>query len=375
MDSSGTRAQIHHSCQNLYVAVDFAFSVVDILAFRAYLFSTRPCRRRAYLFGGREKTRGIMRFRRADRAEEPNNNLTLMVIPHNEDRIREFHISPIFVKVCIGLLVLHLCAVGVYRARYFLLHYRISQSESLKYENEDLKTRLAGIQEHLRLLSSRSEALSASDGRFRAWTGLSDPGVDVRQLGVGGGASSLPAFVGIGHDTRKVLEELYVSMDRLSRGAEFLNASFDSISSRMEQGEIGRRHTPTILPIPPRYSYWRSGAFGYRADPFTGRREFHNGVDYAGRQGTPIVATADGEIQKVARDKRLGYYVAIKHGFGRRSLYGHLKERPPLKVGQQVKRGDAIGKMGNTGRSTGPHLHYAVFKNRRAEDPAKYILD
>ena len=316
-----------------------------------------------------------MRFLRADRTDKQKNNLTLMVIPHNEDRIREFHVSPTLIRLCIGVLIVHLCAVGFYGARYMLLQYRTTQSATLQVENADLKARLSSFQERFRLLSSRVDLLSASDGKFRAWTGLPEPGVDVRMLGVGGGAASLPAFAGIGLETREVLEGVYVSLDRLTRSADFLDASFDSISARMEQSEIGRRHTPTIMPLPGDAAYWRSDVFGYRSDPFTGRRQFHNGVDFAGHEGTPVVATADGEIEKVSRDKRLGYYVAIKHGFGRRTLYGHLKERPSLTVGQLVKRGDVIGKMGNTGRSTGPHLHYSVFKNRRAEDPAKFIFD
>jgi murein DD-endopeptidase MepM/ murein hydrolase activator NlpD len=317
----------------------------------------------------------MMRFLRADRTDKPKHDLTLMVIPHNEDRIRELHVSPILIRLCIGLLVLHLCAVGIYGARYMLLKYRTAQSETLEAENQDLKSQLAGFQERLKLLSSRVDLLAASDTRFRAWTGLPEPGVDVRQLGVGGGAASLPAFVGIGPGTRELLEEAYVSLDRLTRAAQFLGTSFDSISARMEESEIGRRNTPTILPLPPAAAYWRSEGYGYRSDPFTGRREFHNGIDLAGHEGTPILATADGEVHRVGRDKRLGYYIALLHGFGRRTLYGHLRSRPTLKVGQTVKRGDVIGEMGNTGRSTGPHLHYSVFKNGRSEDPGKYIID
>ena len=126
--------------------------------------------------------------------------------------------------------------------------------------------------------------------------------------------------------------------------------------------------------MPPGTKVWPSSRYGYRTDPFTGRREFHNGIDYAGRLGDDIIVTADGVVKAVGKDRRLGYFVTVNHGNTFRTVYGHLKSRPPVTKGQQVKRGDVIGKIGNTGRSTGPHLHYSVIRNGKSQNPKNYIF-
>lgn len=112
--------------------------------------------------------------------------------------------------------------------------------------------------------------------------------------------------------------------------------------------------------------------FGYRIDPFTGRRRFHYGVDIANALGTRINAARDGEVISVASNTAYGDYVVIKHDNGFQTLYAHL-DGIHIKKGQWVKQGQWIADMGNTGRSTGPHLHFSIYKNNNALDPLHYI--
>jgi murein DD-endopeptidase MepM/ murein hydrolase activator NlpD len=119
---------------------------------------------------------------------------------------------------------------------------------------------------------------------------------------------------------------------------------------------------------------WISSDFGYRISPFTGRREFHNGLDIATREGTPIIAPADGVVTFAANKWLIGNMITIDHGHGMVTQYGHLKEFV-AKKGDHVKRGQVIAKVGNTGRSTGPHVHYMVRLNGVPVNPEKYILD
>jgi murein DD-endopeptidase MepM/ murein hydrolase activator NlpD len=100
----------------------------------------------------------------------------------------------------------------------------------------------------------------------------------------------------------------------------------------------------------------------------------HKGMDIANRVGTGVKAPADGIVVKVRRETNLGKMVTIKHGYGIRTVYGHLS-KTKVRVGQKVKRGQQIAELGNTGRSTGPHLHYAVRVNGVYVNPSKYILD
>lgn len=108
--------------------------------------------------------------------------------------------------------------------------------------------------------------------------------------------------------------------------------------------------------------------------PFTGSREFHKGIDIANRQGTPIVATADGVVSFKGNKGLLGNVIMLDHGHGMMTRYGHTHEIL-VEIGDTVKRGDKIAVVGSTGRSTGPHLHYEVMLNGIRVNPEKYILN
>ena len=128
--------------------------------------------------------------------------------------------------------------------------------------------------------------------------------------------------------------------------------------------------TPSIKPV----DGWITSKFGYRTSPFTGQKEFHSALDIANRHGKKVLATANGKISYAARKMLLGNLVVIDHGHGTMTRYGHL-EKILVKRGQRVKRGEPIGLLGNTGRSTGPHVHYEVRINGTPVNPVKYILN
>ncbi len=117
---------------------------------------------------------------------------------------------------------------------------------------------------------------------------------------------------------------------------------------------------------------WISSYFGYRTDPFNGRIAHHDGIDIAGKEGSEIIAVAAGVVTWAGRRYGYGNLVEINHGNGYVTRYGHNKE-VLVKVGDTVKKGQALSLMGSTGRSTGPHVHFEVIRNGRVVDPAKYI--
>ena len=140
------------------------------------------------------------------------------------------------------------------------------------------------------------------------------------------------------------------------------------------EGLEGKRHrlasTPSIWPT----EGWVTSGYGYRISPFTGRRSFHAGLDIASDFGTPIVAPARGRVAFAGRKGPLGKTLVIDHGFGLRTSYGHAAEIHVAK-GQQIERGERIASVGSTGRSTGPHLHYAVEVKGRSVNPHNYIFE
>ncbi len=130
---------------------------------------------------------------------------------------------------------------------------------------------------------------------------------------------------------------------------------------------------PTDEEVP---SYWFSSGFGYRAHPLTGKSQFHNGLDIAAASGTPVIAAANGVITEMTKDSFFGNMIMIEHRASQmKTLYGHLKNHADgLQVGQEVKRDDIIGYVGNSGRSTGTHLHYGVYSEGKWQNPKNHII-
>jgi len=129
---------------------------------------------------------------------------------------------------------------------------------------------------------------------------------------------------------------------------------------------------PSILPVDTD-RYWFSSRFGWRRSPFTGKKEFHNGLDISGNKGAPIIAPAKGKVIEKGRDGYQGNYLRIDHGWGCVTIFAHLLSTV-VDVDQEVDRGELIAYMGSTGRSTGPHLHYQIEVEGRAVDPFDYFI-
>jgi murein DD-endopeptidase MepM/ murein hydrolase activator NlpD len=139
---------------------------------------------------------------------------------------------------------------------------------------------------------------------------------------------------------------------------------------RMNLLKLAVGKVPYAMPVKDSHRF--TSPFGHRHDPFHGGRRMHNGVDFAAPQGTPIHATADGVVTAAGRESGYGYTVRIRHDFGFETLYAH-QARLYVEKGQRVSRGEHIGDMGSTGRSTGVHLHYEVHLNGRPVDPMLYV--
>ena len=129
---------------------------------------------------------------------------------------------------------------------------------------------------------------------------------------------------------------------------------------------------PSRMPMDIKRGIYISSYYGYRDDPFSDKRQFHAGDDFSAKIGTPVKSTGDGIVSKAQFDSRFGNFIEIDHGYGFKTVYAHLKNGLLVKKGDKVNRGQSIAYLGNTGRSTAPHLHYEVkFKNKTV-NPRKY---
>ena len=154
----------------------------------------------------------------------------------------------------------------------------------------------------------------------------------------------------------------YVPVSRLSEDyLDTINNDIDSLSNVFFTYPIGK---PTRGKV--------SSYFGYRRDPFHNRKALHTGIDFSTGRGTQVITTADGVIKSAGWRKGYGKCIVIQHKGGYKTLYGHLS-KINVKKGQKVKSGELIGKVGSTGRSTGPHLHYEVYKNGKRINPKNYL--
>lgn len=161
-------------------------------------------------------------------------------------------------------------------------------------------------------------------------------------------------------------------MDLLDRQLYAQSLSFDQLRNSAGKEKDKLAHIPSVLPINIS-DYTVSSGYGYRRDPVYGSSKFHEGLDFAADTGTPVFATADGRVD--AADRRGGYgnCVDIAHGYNYLTRYAHLSEIL-VKPGQQVKRGEIIGRVGSSGKSTGPHLHYEVRFKEEPQNPVNYYF-
>jgi len=175
-----------------------------------------------------------------------------------------------------------------------------------------------------------------------------------------------------GFDNSEMIIDATKNMDILSKQLYVQSKSLDEIVSLAKNKEKLLAAIPAIQPIRKEDLTRMASGYGWRTDPFTKARKMHKGMDFTAPTGTPIYASGSGKAVRVDnRASGFGNHIEIKHGYGYKTIYAHLSKYN-IKAGQKVKRGDLIGFVGNTGRSSGPHLHYEVHKNGKAINPINF---
>lgn len=173
-------------------------------------------------------------------------------------------------------------------------------------------------------------------------------------------------------DDAELIDRLYKQMDLLDRQLYAQSLSFDQLRLYASNQQDKIDHIPAVLPINVK-DYTMSSGYGYRRDPVFGSSRFHAGLDFAAKTGTDVFATADGTVEVASRKSGYGNCVDINHGYNYLTRYAHLS-RVTVREGQQVKRGEKIGEVGSTGKSTGPHLHYEVRFKDEPQNPVNYYF-
>ncbi|MBN2185330.1 MAG: M23 family metallopeptidase [Candidatus Krumholzibacteriota bacterium] len=240
--------------------------------------------------------------------------------------------------------------------------------EALRSENEDLVSKLSRFESEVDELKKRMNINFELQNRARLMANLDPISEDVWQVGVGG------PDPGLMNVEIKVTDEIFSRFEkdisRIVRQSRLQKESYKEIIDILEKEADLRDCTPTIRPL---NGGFLSSRFGRRMDPFSGRIAFHKGVDYFARSGTPVMSSANGMITMAKKNGSMGLTVEVNHGNGFMTKYAHLS-KILVKRGQRIKRGEIIGLVGNSGRSTGPHLHYEVTFRKTHRDPLQYII-
>lgn len=182
--------------------------------------------------------------------------------------------------------------------------------------------------------------------------------------------SKYAAFTGDQYESTML--DSWLAVDDLARRLYVASLSLDELQELAKDKEVMAECIPAIWPIDRTLMRGNIGAFGNRLHPIYKRYIMHEGIDMGGPRGTPVYATGNGTIVSTRTVSGYGKQILIAHGFGYETRYAHL-DKIDVALGQQVKRGEKIGELGNTGRSTGPHLHYEVIYMSRHVDPINYF--
>lgn len=364
---------------------------------------------------------------------------TLMVIPEKEKGVKSFKIPGIFFRSIAFVIVLVSIAFGILMYDYWKILQQIHENKHLNLENRQLREQIQLFQMKINSLADDLQRINTFEKKLRIITGLEDANKaqiplmpsknpDEQMMDDHAGSENPPqtqneynpldinkefnldfklknfenekeynklkdlydkkiaANLGLTEKykiTRQWSELIKKSFD-LSKEYSAFDFKFKKIKNLVSNIEIKiheldqylldkdsiLKSTPTVLPVVG----WITSYFGHRMSPYAGSLKMHEGIDVGAPSGTPIFSSADGLITFSGVKSGFGNFIQVDHGYGIESFYAHSKELV-AKKGERVKRGQIIAKVGNTGHSTGPHLHYEIRVNGIAVDPLYFILE
>jgi murein DD-endopeptidase MepM/ murein hydrolase activator NlpD len=298
---------------------------------------------------------------------------TVIVVSDHDAPVKRYHVQKSYlVQLGVGVLLL----VGMIMGgtfHYLQVAQDAAENRILRDENLTLRTQLKSVRERIEHIGSTLDRVERFDQKLRAVTMLSDP---QRNLAMGptepepGTTSPTTDTQFTQLTTTDTPNALMGRLDRLSAEATRQEQSLQELQAYFQDQKSLLASTPSIWPA----RGWVTSDFGQRLDPYTADRVMHQGLDIAAPHGKEVFAPSDGTVVYAGLEGGYGNVIVIDHGYGIKTRYGHLS-KILVKPGEKVKRGSKIAAVGNTGRSTGPHLHYEVRVNGISQNPRKFILE
>ena len=289
-----------------------------------------------------------------------NRYSTIIFVPHARAKFRKLRISHRTAFSIISILSLSLILSAFFSIQYFTSLSRSHELAKLKRENKDLQV---ANEQFSRSVENLRGQLKGVEEKTRKLAIIAEMGVNALDATAQGG-------VGGTRSDEMTLPPYSDEIDKMTFRSRRLESDLSLLETRLEERSRWLSSTPSIAPV----RGILTDGFGGRSDPFTGEPGTHNAVDISTATGQVVRAPADGIVVKAEWANGYGNVIYVSHGYGYSSRYGHLRAFH-VKPGERVKRGDILGFVGSTGRSTGPHLHYEVRLNGKPVNPLEYILD
>jgi murein DD-endopeptidase MepM/ murein hydrolase activator NlpD len=308
-----------------------------------------------------------------------SNKLTIMIVPDSTSKVRRFRVARATLWAVVSVLALSVGAIVASSLYYCSVIDQLAENSRIKKENLALKNKLIFVHKKVasaqvildriqRFTTKLKTITNLNDSKRHLALGPFDTGntqVEIEELGVVD-----PVVLAISERPQMAIGLLGNRLDELTAEARQREGSIRQLETFLRGQKSRLASTPSIHPT----RGWVTSRFGMRRDPYTGKQTMHRGLDIANQVGVAVVSPARGVITFAGLSGGFGNVIVIDHGYGIRTRYAHLSEIG-VRTGIRVNRGDRIGSIGNSGRSTGPHLHYEVEVNGVCENPSNYILD
>lgn len=290
-----------------------------------------------------------------------NKKYTILIIPEGSHKVRRYMIGGKWLHLVAATFGIFMLIGTFLFVDYFRTSVDRSELKRLRVKNQLQQTELQEFANRLEDVRKEMVILAQNDAKMRMMSQLGNSAVKSEniQVGIGGPNESSP---------ESDVHNLQQQIDQIRESIDLQRESQEEVRGFLSEQRSLLSAKPSGWPA----RGWLTSNFGVRQSPFTNERAMHEGIDIAGRIGTPVYATAAGIVSQAQYEDGYGKLVVVDHGYGYKTFYGH-NSKLMVKVGQRVKRGDLIAAIGNTGSSTGAHLHYEIRLNGVPLNPRKFI--
>jgi len=284
---------------------------------------------------------------------------TIIFVPHARAKFRKLKVSHRLLFSIISLVTSSLCLSTFFSVQYFTSLSQTHELSKLRSENKELQNANEQFSKSVQSLRNQLTTVEDRTRKLAIIAGITT--LDEASQGGSGGVRN--DDLAANNPYRDDIDKMSFRSNRLQSDLSVLEEKFVAQSRLLSS-------TPSIAPV----RGILTDGFGGRSDPFTGESGQHNAIDISSAVGQPVRTPADGIVVKAEWANGYGNVIFVSHGYGYSTRYGHLSSFS-VRPGQRIKRGDVIGHVGSTGRSTGPHLHYEVRVNNNPVNPLEYILN